>query len=92
MAAKGTIIHECVAPAAGEKVGVFFSTKNTGNEAASFAFIFCASSAASPDCDLLQFGSAAFVMNPNQSVDHYQEFKAPDMPYSYIIELQRWQD
>jgi len=63
---------------------------NSTSTANTFALLFCASTAPHETCNIKQYTSPAFVLQPNETGINYIQFAMPNEPVSYIATLQIW--
>ncbi len=63
---------------------------NSSVTASTFALLFCASTAPHETCNIKQYTSPAFVLQPNESGINYIQFTMPNESVSYIATLQKW--
>ena len=89
--ANGILSHTClVAPNAGTVQTLSFMAKNTGESAGSFVIQACGTYSSS--CDVLNYDSGVFILNPGESKTFNVKITIPVSDFSYIVSLQRWKE
>jgi len=63
---------------------------NSTSTANTFALLFCASTAPHETCNIKQYLSEAFILQPNEPGSKTITFIMPNKPVSYIAALQKW--